>query len=191
VLISDPKALRALAHPLRLDLLEVLTQGPATAARCARELGSTQASCSFHLRQLAKYGFVERVPESGDGRERPWRLTDLEQRWSSAEPGPAVDQLERVFIQREADRMLNWVGVAAADAPEWRQAAFLGGMTLPLTVDELQSIGERLRGVLEPFVERLEDITKRPSGSRFVRVLLSGTPLRTPPQEEADDDARD
>jgi hypothetical protein len=191
MLISDPKAMRALAHPLRLDLLEVLTQGPSTAARCARELGSTQASCSFHLRQLAKYGFVERVPESDDGRERPWRLTDLEQRWSSAEPGPAVDQLERVFIQREADRMLHWVGAAAAEPREWRQAAFLGGMTLPLTADELKWVGERLRGVLEPFVERLEDPTKQPSGSRFVRVLLSGTPLRTPRPKERDGEPGD
>jgi DNA-binding MarR family transcriptional regulator len=189
VRITDPKAMRALAHPLRLDLLEVLAElGPATAAACARALGSTQANCSFHLRQLAKYGFVERGPESGDGREHVWQLTDLEQSWSSAEPDAATEQLERVFIQREADRMLHWAGAAAAEPEEWRKAPFLGGMTVPLTPDELRSVGERLRAVLQPYVERLENPATRPADARFVRVLLSATPLRIPPATEEDDD---
>jgi len=177
VRVTDPLAMRALAHPLRLDLIEVLTAlGPATAATCARHLGTSQASCSFHLRQLAKYGFVEQAPASGDRRERPWRLTDLEQSWSS-DAGPAAEQLDRVFIQREADRMRGWLA-ASADEPEpWRRAAFVGGMTLPVTADELESLGERLRGVLEPYLERLTDPGTRPDGARFVRVLLSAVPL--------------
>src|SRR2546421_6749195 len=74
--ISDPKAIRALAHPLRLDLLQVLGSGsPATAAHCGRVLGVSQASCSFHLRQLAKYGFVEDAGPGRDRRERQWRVT--------------------------------------------------------------------------------------------------------------------
>ena len=106
--ITDPRAVRALAHPLRLDLIEALVAlGPSTAARCGRHLGVSQASCSFHLRQLAKYGFVEEAPPGQDRRERLWRLTELEQEWSS---GPMTDQLDRVFIQREADRMLAWTG---------------------------------------------------------------------------------
>ena len=190
--ITDPRALRALAHTLRLDLIELLAElGPATAATCARALGTSQASCSFHLRQLAKYGFVERAPDSGDGRERPWRLTDVKQSWSSDEPTPATDQLERVFIQREADRMLGWLGVAPAEPEEWRRAAFLGGMTLPLTAEELRSAGERLRAVLEPYVERLEDPSTRPPDARFVRLLLSATPLRDPTPKEDDRDAHD
>ena len=81
---------------------------------CVRGGSATsQASCSFHLRQLAKYGFVEQAQPSEDSRERPWRLTDLEQSWS-ADAGPAADQLERVFVQREADRILGWL--AADDA---------------------------------------------------------------------------
>ncbi len=130
--ITDPRALRALAHPLRLDLVELLgALGQATAAACARQLGTSQASCSFHLRQLAKYGFVEQAPPSEDSRERPWRLTDLEQNWST-DAGPAADQLERVFVQREADRILAWL--AADDAPDaWRKSSFVGGATLPVT----------------------------------------------------------
>lgn len=173
--ITDPRALRALAHPLRLDLVELLgALGPATAAACARQLGTSQASCSFHLRQLAKYGFIELAPESEDRRERPWRLTELEQSWSSG-AGPAAEQLERVFVQREADRILSWL--AGTESGRWRHAAFVGGMTVPVTVDELESVATQLRAALEPYVQRLTDRADWPPETRFVRVLMSATPL--------------
>jgi hypothetical protein len=173
--VTDPWAMRALAHPLRLDLIEALTVlGPATAATCARHLGSTQALCSFHLRQLAKYGFVEQAAGSGDRRERPWRLTDVEQSWSGE--GETGAQLDRVFLQREADKMLRWVDRSVQEPEAWRSAAFAGGATLPVTADELTEIATRLRAVLEPYVERLTDHTKRPAGARPVRIMLAGTP---------------
>jgi DNA-binding transcriptional ArsR family regulator len=173
--VTDPRAVRALAHPLRLDLLEALAVlGPSTAARCARHLGQSQASCSFHLRQLARYGFVEEAPASADRRERTWRLTDLRQSWSSTEPDPVVEQLDRVFVQREADRMLAWIG--REQDQDWRDAAFVGGATVPVTADELRELRGQLAAVLEPYVRRLEHPTDRPAGARFVRVLLAGTP---------------
>jgi DNA-binding MarR family transcriptional regulator len=182
--VTDPLAMRALAHPLRLDLLELLAVlGPATAATCARHLDSTQASCSFHLRQLAKYGFVEQAAASGDRRERPWRLTEIEQSWSSADAEPAAEQLDRVFLQREADKMLRWLDVAPGEPASWRRAAFAGGATLPVTVEELDSIAERLRGVLEPYFQRLTDRSGWPPGTRFVRFMLAGTPQSHTPEE--------
>jgi len=175
--ITDPRALRALAHPLRLDLVELLgLLGQATAAACGRQLGTSQASCSFHLRQLAKYGFVEQAPPSGDSRERPWRLTDLEQSWS-ADAGPAADQLERVFVRREADRILGWLAADTAAPEGWRKASFVGGATVPLTVSELVSLRADLRAVLGPYVQRLDERTDWPADTRFVRILLAGTPL--------------
>ena len=165
---------RALAHPLRLDLIEVLaTHGPSTAARCGRHLGVSQASCSFHLRQLAKYGFVEEAPPGADRRERIWRITDIEQSWQS---GPVTDQLDRVFAQREADRMLGWTARRATEPADWQDAAFLGGATLPVTADELLEIRQQLRAVLEPYVARMTEGAPRPEGARFVRLLVAGTP---------------
>jgi predicted ArsR family transcriptional regulator len=183
VRITDPRALRALAHPLRLDLVELLgSLGQATAAACARQLGTSQASCSFHLRQLAKYGFVEQATPSEDSRERPWRLTDLEQSWS-ADAGLAADQLERVFVQREADRILAWL--AADDASDaWRKSSFVGGATLPVTVDELKSIRADLRAAIAPYVRRLSDRSDWPADARFVRILLAGTPLELDPAND-------
>jgi DNA-binding transcriptional ArsR family regulator len=176
--ITDPRALRALAHPLRLDLIELLgALGSTTAADCGRRLGVSQASCSFHLRQLAKYGYVEQAPQTGDSRERPWQLADLEQSWSSVEGGAAAEQLERVFVQREADRILHWTSASAKEPESWRRASFMGGVTLPVTAAELDAIGGELRAVLEPYVGRLTDPASRPADVRFVRVLLAATPL--------------
>jgi predicted ArsR family transcriptional regulator len=175
VRITDPMAVRALAHPLRLDLIEVLgTLGPATAARCGRQLGVSQASCSFHLRQLAKYGFVEEAEAGPDRRERVWQLTDFEQSWQS---GPVTDELDRVFAQREADRVLGWTARRAAEQSDWQEAAFLGGASLPVTADELLEIRQQLRAVLEPYVARVTEGAPRPAGARFVRLLLAGTPI--------------
>ncbi|HWJ42006.1 MAG TPA: helix-turn-helix domain-containing protein, partial [Solirubrobacterales bacterium] len=68
VTLTDPRALRAMAHPTRLELIGLLRRGgPLTATRAARQIGESPASCSFHLRQLAKYGLVE---EAGGGRGR-------------------------------------------------------------------------------------------------------------------------
>ena len=175
--VTDPQTLRGMSHPLRLDLIELLgTLGPATAATCARHLGSSQASCSFHLRQLAKYGFVQQAPDSGDRRERPWRLTDIEQSWSS-DAGAAADELERVFVQREADRIIRWGTRRGRETDEWRQVAYFGGATVPVTPAEVEAIAEGMRAVLAPYVERLSDSSTVPPGARFVRFVLGGTPL--------------
>jgi DNA-binding transcriptional ArsR family regulator len=109
--ISDPKAIRALAHPLRLDLLQILgSGGPATAAHCGRVLGVSQASCSFHLRQLAKYGFVEEAGPGRDRRERQWRVTQPRLSVRRGTGGDAVvrQQIERLVVEREMQAILDY-----------------------------------------------------------------------------------
>ena len=72
VVATDPATIRALAHPLRLRILALLDdEGEVTATRCAEVTGESVASCSFHLRMLAKYGYVEAADRRG--KERPWR----------------------------------------------------------------------------------------------------------------------
>ena len=88
--LSDPRALRALAHPTRLAIRELLLrEGSLTATQASRLLGESTASTSYHLRQLAKYGFIEPA-EGGRGRERPWRATESSQRWSGVSPDAEV-----------------------------------------------------------------------------------------------------
>src|SRR4051794_27237968 len=84
VQLTDPRALRALAHPTRLQLVGLLRQeGPLTATQAGERLGESPASCSFHLRQLAKWGLVEEAG-GGRGRERPWRATARYTSWAAS-----------------------------------------------------------------------------------------------------------
>ncbi|HEU5331401.1 MAG TPA: helix-turn-helix domain-containing protein [Actinocrinis sp.] len=185
--VTDPKALRAMAHPLRLELIEVLNRtGPATAARCARILGSTQASCSFHLRQLAKYGYVEEADAGPDRRERRWRLVDFSQEISERDVGPAAsDEFGRVFVEREATRILDWIDSCRTEPDEWRLAAMLGGATLPLSLEDLDAIKDGFRRVLEPYIARVSpDGTPLEPGQRHVRVFMAANPL--PDLDEGD-----
>src|SRR5215467_3284043 len=99
--LTDPKAMRALAHPVRLALLEALTDaGTLTATEAGERVGESPANASFHLRQLAKYGFVEEA-EGGTGRRRPWRLKQLglwiEDVHEDPEAQVASRELDRVF----------------------------------------------------------------------------------------------
>src|ERR1700716_1224090 len=75
--LTDARTLRALAHPVRIALIEALGLGGAmTATEVGEQIGESPTTCSFHLRQLAKYGFVEEAG-GGKGRARPWRLTSF------------------------------------------------------------------------------------------------------------------
>src|SRR5690349_7657239 len=108
VSLNDPLALRAYAHPLRLALVGLLRrEGPLTATQAAARLGDNVPNCSFHLRQLAKYGLVERA-EGADAREKPWRATAVATQWGGAQEDPemraAVDHLDRVVIAGHFER---------------------------------------------------------------------------------------
>src|SRR5277367_3001468 len=85
--LTDPRALRAYAHPVRMALVGLLrTEGPLTATRAAELLGASSGTCSFHLRQLARYGLVEEAG-GGTGREKPWRATTTSTAWDPAGGG--------------------------------------------------------------------------------------------------------
>ncbi len=102
--LTDPKAIRALAHPLRWALLEALAEaGTLTATQASDILGESPANCAFHLRTLAKYGFVEEAG-GGRGRERPWRRAYDTLSWgrNSEDPGAALaaQALDQVYMDR-------------------------------------------------------------------------------------------
>src|SRR3954451_18129241 len=102
--LTDPRAMRAYAHPVRMALIGLLRRnGPMTATQAAARLGESSGTCSFHFRQLAKYGFCEEAG-GGRGREKPWRATALATSWTSAPDDPeradAEHQLNLVVLQR-------------------------------------------------------------------------------------------
>ncbi|MQA33569.1 winged helix-turn-helix domain-containing protein [Modestobacter roseus] len=173
--LRDPQAIRALAHPLRIALLEVLSgEGTATATRCAELLGESVASCSFHLRTLEKHGFIERAP--GEGREKPWRLLALTQEIRPADDeagraaGTATDDF---FLDHETARIRAWWDRRAQDDPEWRHATWMTGSTSWLTRAELAELQTEIGAVVERFfVDRAEGAAQRP-GARPVRLFTA------------------
>src|ERR1700744_1547874 len=85
--LTEARALRAYAHPVRMKLVGLLrTEGPLTATRAGELLGESSGTCSFHLRQLAKYGLVEEAG-GGTGREKPWRATATSTDWDAIGDG--------------------------------------------------------------------------------------------------------
>jgi hypothetical protein len=173
--VTDPLALRALAHPTRLSLIGLLRRdGPMTATRAAGLIGESSASCSFHLRQLAKYGLVEEAG-GGHGRERPWRATTQFTAWPEASEDPdlaaAGDQLAAVLANRYFEYLLRWLDGKRLEPEEWQRAAHFGDTMLYVTAAELTELGEQERALVDRFAARLEHPELRPSDARPVTYL--------------------
>jgi predicted transcriptional regulator len=178
--LTDPRALRALAHPLRISLVGLLRrEGPMTATRAAELLGESSGSCSFHLRQLAKYGLVEEAG-GGHGRERPWRATTMFTSLPEVaqEPGQqaASGLLHSVFAERYFDRLMRWLERKPDEPEQWQRAAPFGDLMLYLTAGELADLAERERALLEPYLDRLDHPELRPPGARVVTYLQLAFP---------------
>ncbi|AUG75532.1 hypothetical protein CFP65_0570 [Kitasatospora sp. MMS16-BH015] len=181
--LSDPKAIRALAHPVRLDLIEALGgMGVATAAQCGRAIGVSQASCSFHLRQLAKYGFVEDAGPGQDRRERLWRVADRQIGLGAAEEvDPAVTrELSRAVVEREFARVLDWVERAPAEPVPWRETARGMAATVRVTAAEAAEIKAAWHRALEPYLareaEQAAQAGESADGRRVVRYFMAASP---------------
>jgi predicted transcriptional regulator len=173
--LTDPRALRALAHPIRLSLVGLLRiEGPLTATRAADLLGESSGSCSFHLRQLAKYGLVEEAG-GGQGRERPWRATAtatwLPDIAATPELGAAKGLLETVLAEYYFDNLIRWLEAKPSEPAEWQQAAMFGDTNVYLTAAELTALAHACTSMLDVYRDRFERPELRPAGARLVSVL--------------------
>jgi DNA-binding transcriptional ArsR family regulator len=160
--ITDGAVLAALAHPLRVALLYQLTAlGSRTASQCAAALGETPANCSYHLRQLAKAGLVERE-EAGNGRERPWRpvYTGLTANPSTDDADPELVTATRATrvalanaeIQEHARLARQYLRLEQRAPREWRDAASMAGYSLRLTTGELAALVQALDAAIRPYI---------------------------------------
>ncbi|MFI6395108.1 ArsR/SmtB family transcription factor [Nonomuraea sp. NPDC050547] len=184
--IADPRALRALAHPIRLALLETLgVVGSATATRCAELIGESVASCSFHLRTLAEYGFIERV--SSSTREKPWRLARPVQAVdTAAEVTPMGLALTEVFLEKEFNRVRTWRRTMAAESEEWQEANLIMGATLWMSSAELTEVRELVQSLIVNYLERGEKADLRPEGARPVRLFVASSTDDAPDDDPGD-----
>jgi DNA-binding transcriptional ArsR family regulator len=182
--VSDARTLRALAHPVRIALIETLSiEGPMTATEVGERIGESPTTCSFHLRQLAKYNFVEEAG-GGKGRARPWRMTSIGMRFSThddPELEVASNALMRLLRDRRLDRYRTWLETRTTFPPQWRKAASESEFVSYLTADELEALNDDLVALLlARFKDRLTDPSLRPAGSVPVEMLLFSYPMTLP-----------
>lgn len=181
-MLQDPRSIRALAHPIRLELRSIIGRaGQITAADAARELGISHGLASHHLRQLAKYGFVQQV-SGADNRERPWQLvhTSVSVEGIEEQPGgsEALAVYEQVAAERSLEELARWQAQRSSWSAGWRQHSGVGRSTIYLTEAELAELMGTFEQLIARYVEErpLDDVSSRPEGSRAVTLTLIVAP---------------
>ena len=188
---TDPKTLRALAHPLRWKLIDLIgSETTATATRCAEVLGESVASCSYHLGILGKYGYIELVPGQA-GKEKPWRLASRQQNLDPSgldgEGALVAEAAAEAFLDHELARVKQRLRSLGLEPEPWRAASLLIGNTTWITAEELRCITDQLKQLLLTHMERAADPASRPPGAREVRLFAVATvaPPITPSKDSA------
>jgi DNA-binding transcriptional ArsR family regulator len=185
--VLDAGALKALAHPLRFRLLELLLwHGPDTASGLGRQVGESSGSTSYHLRQLADHGLIEEAPELGSARDRYWKAVEggwtlegfemLQQPETRADATLILDELR----QARAARLARW----HQDGPSWGSAWVAASIDLTarlaLTVEETAELRDQLLVVLDEWRHRVghrRDTATCPEDAAMVNVDLDVFPI--------------
>jgi hypothetical protein len=176
--IRDPKALRALSHPFRWKLINLLTEeGAQTATQCSERLDESVASCSYHLNMLAKYGFVEEV--EGPGRQKPWRIARRREAISpdglDPEGAMAAEAAALAYVDQQFETLRERLIARKLLPWEWRDSVGTIDSVKFLTAEELAEYKGELEALLRKYKERADDPSLRPEGSRPVRLFLGVT----------------
>ncbi|MCC3273536.1 helix-turn-helix domain-containing protein [Arthrobacter zhangbolii] len=182
--VLDGPVLKALAHPLRVQLLDILSQyGPQTASSMGKRVGESSGATSYHLRQLARHGLVREIENRGSGRERWWERPrgTLAVNTSSSEQDPAVReaarQVNRHFVQGRAEALAAFTSGSPSELPaEWADAAMLSTLNAQLTADQLRKFTREMEAILR---EKLEAYRSEPGtpGARPVQLHFNAFPL--------------
>lgn len=176
--VTDPDRIRALAHPVRMDLIQYLDDvGEATATQCAAHLGETVANCSFHLRTLAKAGFIEPAPARG--REKPWRMSADDRTMSFERGNPAsrlaVTELAGLAMLREVDRVRTFMQQIDEPPPEWADTFSVLQSSFWATAEEMAQLVRDAAALTDRFAGR-KDPARRPEGARHGRLFATINP---------------
>lgn len=182
----DAGALRALAHPIRVQIYDILSQyGPQTASSLAEMTGESSGSTSYHLRALAKHDLIREVEGRGTARERWWErpvggvsFTNPEAARTPA--GRAASQVVMSeFLGRRHSQLMRFVGTSLDDELDaWAQHSLIATSSLRLTADQLAEVSKRVQAVIDELVDeyrvRDEDV---PDDARTVSLRADVFPL--------------
>lgn len=172
----DAHGMRALAHPVRLAILDCLrADGPSTATALSEHVGASPSVASWHLRQLAKHGLVRDAEGHGNGRERWWEAVSRGIRFSvTDEPGrQAARALTSALEQSEGDVVGDWHrDVEPRLDLAWLPVAGRANTTILVTLAELERLEAAMEELLAPYVLRKDvPATDVPDDARTVRIL--------------------
>ena len=193
--LTDPRMMRALAHPARIAIWTHLgLEGPATATECAEVAGLSPSACSYHLRTLARYGFVEEdLSSAADGRQRPWRVKVVAFSFGDgpdATPAElAAGRMLSESLQASAEELRESYLDRQSEYPlQWREV--LGGWqdVLHVTPGELAGLQRRLMELMGEY--RRLDRAERPGGSRRVHVRVDLSPWFEPDKTDPSGEER-
>jgi DNA-binding transcriptional ArsR family regulator len=193
--LTDPRAMRALAHPVRLAVLDQLQRhGPATATQLSPVVGATPSVTSWHLRHLAQFGLVRDSDAGQDRRQRWWEAVARGIRFEvpDDEEGRSAARLLANQMFAQYDHLpRQWM---AADEPrlpdEWRRLSGLANTRVVLSADELAGLEDQVEALLAPYVTRAP--ANRPKGARGVRLMRYTLPEAAEPTDPPTyDDAGD
>lgn len=179
--LSDPRDLRAVAHPVRLGIMEqLIVRGAMTATELGERLDQSPANCSWHLRKLAEHGFVEEA-SGAVGRKRPWRAVDQGMSWSgdagqSPEQVMAGEALSQILIEREVARFAESRARLLGDTRQWQDASTSSQSMVYLTARELDDLNQSIRALLMDKVDRFDRPELRPDGARLCAFMAWGAP---------------
>jgi DNA-binding transcriptional ArsR family regulator len=177
--ISDPKAMRALAHPVRLAILDAMqNEGELTATRAADLLNQSPGNMSWHLQMLAKYGFIVEA-EGAKGRSRPWKIAPGTNEFNATEAVPgsidAIEHLVVTLLDRSFEQLLAWWRQHKDFGDAWFEAAFVKEKTRFLTPAELAELSEQMDQLLSRYDER-SDPAQRPAEALPVHMISFAHP---------------
>lgn len=177
--ITDPKAIRALAHAARLEVISELysTQVSRTATELAAQTGLTPSAMSYHLRALQKWGIVVPAPTAGDARERRWKAagTDFAINSGGEAANPVVDLELDAFRRRATAYARTRDERRRAGAPaEAPTAVVLASDLLYLTREQQAELNRRLFALLSEY--ELDDPHRIPAGAERMAAMWSLIP---------------
>ncbi|MFI5525791.1 winged helix-turn-helix domain-containing protein [Streptomyces platensis] len=159
-------------HEVRTALLDLLAEvGTVTATEAAARLGYSSGLCSFHLRQLARHGYLEEAPHNG-GRARPWRL----RQHTSAADGPMEEQFGDLARGLEDESWQRWLAQREEAPPAWRHDEAFSAVAY-LTPEEMSRVADVIRRALAPYRDREQRPLARPEGARPVALITRLFPL--------------
>jgi len=179
--VTDPEALKVLAHPLRMALLGALvTEGPMTASQAAALLEESPSNCSWHLRRLAEHGFV-REARGRTGRNRPWQAVGEGLEWGDEDSSAgesqdtqtriAADALTDMLLEREIQRVRAARAARDTEPAAWREATSVVQAQAWLTPEEARELKDELVELLTRHRARNGEPELRPEGARLVSLV--------------------